>query len=74
LKQLDAKVLLEGQVYNQKVADNFLAAFLHAGIPVNKMSHASIQGLFAKYTKVSGCSQERSTAENYSGNKKIFCS
>ena len=62
MKQLDAKVLLEGQVYNQKVADDFLAAFLHAGIPVNKMSHASIQGLFAKYTKVSGCLPKKSGA------------
>ena len=53
---------MEGQVYNQKVADDFLAAFLHAGIPVNKMSHASIQGLFAKYTKVSGCLPKKSGA------------
>ena len=47
-KQMDLKQQLDGQRHTQKVADDFLASFLQAGIPVDKLSHPSIAGLFAQ--------------------------
>ena len=42
------------------MADDFVAAFLQAGIPPLKLQHPSIQGLLQKYTKVAGCLPLRS--------------
>ena len=58
--QLSLKEQFDGQKENQKVADDFLAAFLQAGIPVNKLTHPSMLGLFKKYTKVAGCIPKQS--------------
>lgn len=55
LKQVDLKAQMDGQSDRQKVADDFVAAFLHAGIPIAKLEHESILGLIQKYTKVRGC-------------------
>ena len=53
-KQVDLKEVLSGLNENQGVADDFVAAFLQAGIPPLKLQHPSIQGLLQKYTKVAG--------------------
>ena len=55
MKQMDLKAMLDSQSETQKVADDFVAAFLHAGIPVAKLTHPSILGSVQKYTKVRGC-------------------
>ena len=63
--QLQPKVdaqLLQSSVKN-KIGDDFISAFMHAGIPLNKLQHPSIKGLFKKYTAVPGI--------NFSGNAII---
>ena len=54
-KQVDLKSLLDGMKHKEMVSDDFAAAFLQAGIPLKKLDHPSICGLFGKYTTVSGC-------------------
>lgn len=54
LKQVDLRTQLETQSLGQKISDDFVASFLHAGLPIAKLEHKSIRGLFRKYTKVEG--------------------
>lgn len=51
-KTADLKVLLAGTTTANKITDDFVGAFLQAGIAVNKLDHPSIRGLIQKYTKV----------------------
>ena len=53
--QPDLKDVLTGLNHNQHVNDDFVAAFLQAGIAPNKLDHPSLRGLFKKYTSVEGC-------------------
>ena len=55
-KQKQAKIdrMMGKENTNQAVGDDFVAAFLQAGIPLAKLTHPSLSGLFRKYTKVSG--------------------
>ena len=43
------------------ISDDFVAAFLQAGIPPNKLDHPSIRGLIAKCTQVKGSLSTGST-------------
>lgn len=55
-KTADLKGLLDGLGQKEATNDDFVAAFLQAGISINKLDHPSIRGLIQKYTKVSvGC-------------------
>lgn len=51
-KTADLKEMLDGLKQQELITDNFVAAFLQAGIPVNKLDHPSIRGLVQKYTQV----------------------
>lgn len=53
-KQADLKEMLSKQGTGQAVGDDFVAAFLHAGIPPIKLQHPSIQGVIRKYSSVVG--------------------
>lgn len=58
MKQIDLKEQLDDQNLGQNICDDFVAAFLHAGLPVTKLDHKSIRGLMRKYTKVEGSVQK----------------
>ena len=49
----DLKSMLDGSNQTESITDDSVAAFLQAGISVNKVDHPSIRGLIQKYTKVS---------------------
>ena len=63
-KQLDLQKVLSGLNENQSVCDDFVAAFLQAGILPAKLEHPSIQGLLRKCTKVAGCLPLKSAMYN----------
>ena len=54
LKQTDLKAQLSSQNLAQTITDDFVAAFLHSGLPLTKLDHKSMRGLLQKYTKVEG--------------------
>ena len=53
-KQKTADIMETFSQMNTKehISEDFLAAFLQAGIPPSKLDHPSIRGLIGKYTKV----------------------
>ena len=55
LRQMDLGQTFAVQKEDQKIADDFVAAFLQSGIPLAKLNHPSMRGLLKKYTDVSGC-------------------
>ena len=44
-KQADLKRMLDNQNEADNISDGFVAAFLHAGIPVAKLDHPSVRGV-----------------------------
>jgi hypothetical protein len=44
--------MLDGANQHEMITDDFVAAFLQAGISVNKLDHPAIRGLIQKYTQV----------------------
>lgn len=52
--QLDLNKMLESLNTKDHITDDFVAAFLQAGIAPNKLDHPSIRGLIRKYTTVHG--------------------
>ena len=51
-KIVDLKSVMDGLNRKEAINDDFVAAFLQAGIPVSKFDHPSIRGLVRKYTQV----------------------
>ena len=67
--QPDLKDVLTGLNHNQHVNDDFVAAFLQAGIAPNRLDHPSLRGLFKKYTSVEGCLGKGAT--HYRTSKRV---
>ena len=67
-KQVNLEAMLKRQNTAQATADDFVAAFLHAGIPPAKLLHPSITGLLRKYTSVSGLLDRQFAKKN-----NFFC-
>ena len=49
---VDLRQLLDGMNSKDSITDDFVASFLQAGIPLNKLDHPSIRGLIKKYSNV----------------------
>ena len=52
--QVDLSKMMEGLNTKNHITDDFVSAFLQAGIAINKLDHPSIRGLIRKYTTVHG--------------------
>ena len=48
----NVKTIFTGLNTKEHITDDFVAAFLQAGLPLNKLDHPSICGLVQKYTQV----------------------
>ena len=60
-QQASMQTMMDKLNTTAKVSDDFVAAFLQAGIPPNKLDHPAIRGLIKKYTTVHGSVSHGST-------------
>ena len=55
--QSDLKIFWDGKLTGDKVAEDFTAAFLQAGISVHKLDHPSMRGLIQIF-QIQSCQQQ----------------
>ena len=64
-KQLSLHDIFEGASESDRICQDWVAAFLQAGIPLAKLVHTAIIGVIRKYTEVSGCLKSSSTQSRH---------
>ena len=60
-QQASMRSMLDSLNMTANISDDFVAAFLQAGMAPNKLGHPSLRGLVAKYTQVKGSLSTGST-------------